>query len=110
MVVSSCSRKSGTPEVLGSLGGTSTAGAIVIKGDGGSITKDSGLVITAPIKNGALDTNRALASHNLADLVIDTDAGGANGAFLNIAAAVSGLDIYVGEIGVAKVRLIQRVL
>ena len=94
----------GTPEVLGSLGGTSTAGAIVIKGDGkvGSITKDSGLVITAPIKNGALDTDRALASHNLADLVIDTDAGGANGAFLNIAAAVSGLDIYVGEIGVAK--------
>ncbi len=42
------------------------------------------------------------ASHNLADLTIDTDAGtGTNGAFLNVAAAVSGLDIYIGEIGVS---------
>ncbi|MPW44125.1 DUF6160 family protein [Acinetobacter guerrae] len=85
-------------------GGTSTAGAIVIKGNAisGDVNETSGLVITAPIKNGALDTTRALASHNMADLVIDTDAGGANGAFLNVAAAVSGLDIYIGEVGVAK--------
>ena len=42
-----------------------------------------------------------LASHNLADLQIDSDAGtGANGAFINIAAQVSGLDINIGEIGV----------
>ena len=49
-----------------------------------------------------VDNSRALASHNLADLTIDTDKGtGANGAFLNVAAAVSGLDIYIGEIGVS---------
>lgn len=42
-----------------------------------------------------------LASHNLADLQIDSDAGtGANGAFINIAAQVSGLDISIGESGV----------
>ncbi|CAB1216885.1 putative pilus system protein FilA [Acinetobacter bouvetii] len=84
-------------------GGTGTAGAIVIKGNGVSkivggvetnLVKDKALVITA--NNSAL-----LASHNLADLQIDSDAGtGTNGAFINIAAQVSGLTINIGEIGV----------
>lgn len=39
------------------------------------------------------------ASRNLADLVIDSDAGGGN-PFINVAAQVSGLDIKVGRIGV----------
>ncbi len=67
------------------VGGTGTAGAIVI----------NGLTITA-------NTNALLASHNLADLQIDSDAGvgGGNTAFINIAAQVSGLDINIGEIGV----------
>lgn len=85
-------------------GGTGEAGAIVIKGNGTGATATNGIVITAPMNaaGDALDTSRALASHNLADLVIDTDKGtGTNGAFLNVAAAVSGLDIYVGEIGVS---------
>ena len=78
------------------VGGTGTAGAIVIKGNGktGDVNKDHGIVITA-------NTQALLASHNLADLQIDSDAGtGANGAFINIAAQVSGLDISIGEIGV----------
>ena len=86
------------------LGGTSTAGAIVIKSNGVGATTAHGVVITAPMNAAgtAVDNTRALASHNLADLTIDTDAGtGTNGAFLNVAAAVSGLDIYIGEIGVS---------
>jgi len=85
------------------LGGTSTAGAIVIKSNGVGATTAHGVVITAPMLNATtVDNTRALASHNLADLTIDTDAGtGTNGAFLNVAAAVSGLDIYIGEIGVS---------
>ncbi|WP_420001936.1 DUF6160 family protein [Acinetobacter sp. LF10] len=85
------------------LGGTSTAGAIVIQGNGTGLTATKGVVITAPMLNATtVDNTRALASHNLADLTIDTDAGtGTNGAFLNVAAAVSGLDIYIGEIGVS---------
>ena len=88
------------------LGGTSTAGAIVIKGNGTGATATKGLVITAPINAAGtgVDDTRALTSHNLADLQIDSDAGDSTkgGAFINIAAQVSGLDIYVGEIGVAK--------
>ena len=86
------------------LGGTSTAGAIVIQGNGTGLTATKGVVITAPMLNATtVDNTRALASHNLADLTIDTDAGtGTNGAFLNVAAAVSGLDIYI-EIGRAHV-------
>ncbi len=78
-------------------GGTSTGGAIVIKanGDGTGGTITHGIEITA-------NPNSLLTSHNLADLVIDTDGGGANGAFLNVAAAVSGLNIKIGEIGIAK--------
>ncbi len=44
-----------------------------------------------------------LASHKLADLVIDTDAGtgAGGGVFINVAAQVAGLDINIGEIGVS---------
>lgn len=91
----------------GIAGATGNAGAIVIQGNGlapsaTNLNSTNGIVITAPMNGGALDTTRALASRNLADLTIDTDKGtGANGAFLNVAAAVSGLDIYIGEIGVS---------
>ena len=100
-------------------GGTANAGAIVIKAKGGTLSAsnmnaNNGIVITAPMTvdgsgnpTTTLNTARALDSHNLVDLVIDTDGGQAlgdksgNTAFLNISAAVSGLDIYVGEIGVS---------
>ena len=82
-------------------GGTSKAGAIVIKGNGiaGNANEKHGIVIGANYDdNGAY----LLASRNLADLVIDTDAGtGTNSAFINVAAQVSGLDIKIGEIGVS---------
>ena len=64
-------------------GGTGKAGAIAIDG------------ITITANNASL-----LNSHNLMDLQIDSDAG-KNGAFLNIAAQVSGLNIKIGEISVA---------
>lgn len=81
------------------LGGTSTAGAIVIKGNGTGATATKGIVIGANYDNAGA---YLLASRNLADLTIDTDAGtsGTGGAFLNIGAQVSGLDIKIGEIGV----------
>ena len=85
-------------------GTAANAGAIVIKSNGTGATAANGIVITAPMDatGTAVDNTRALASHNLADLTIDTDKGtGTNGAFLNVAAAVSGLDIYIGEIGVS---------
>lgn len=81
-------------------GGTSTAGAIVIQGNkkAGDPLENKGIVIGANYDNGGA---YLLPSRNLADLRIDTDAGtGANGAFINIAADVSGLDIKIGEIGV----------
>ena len=81
-------------------GGTSTAGAIVIQGNkkAGHPLENKGIVIGANYDNGGA---YLLASRNLADLRIDTDAGtGSNGAFINIAADVSGLDIKIGEIGV----------
>ncbi len=83
-------------------GAAANAGAIVIKSNGAGATAANGIVITAPMDAAgtAVDNTRALASHNLVDLTIDTDAG-TNGAFLNVAAAVSGLDIYIGEIGVS---------
>ncbi|MCL5768608.1 MULTISPECIES: DUF6160 family protein [unclassified Acinetobacter] len=99
-----------TTVVAGSLGGTGNAGAIVIKSDGksGSKTENKGIVIEAPVNaaGNAYDTTRKLTSGLLAELVIDTDAGngtdnGGNSAFLNVAAKVSGLDIYIGEIGVS---------
>ncbi|MCO8109358.1 pilus assembly protein FilA [Acinetobacter indicus] len=83
------------------------AGAIVIKGNGTGLTATKGVVITAPLdltnpSSPVVDESRTIASHNLADLKIDSDAGagGGNTAFINIAADVSGLDIYIGEIGV----------
>ncbi|MEG1710108.1 MAG: pilus assembly protein FilA, partial [Acinetobacter sp.] len=84
---------------------TSGAGAIYIKGNGISkldgttetnLVKDKGIVIGANYDNGGA---YLLASRNLADLVIDSDAGNGN-PFINIAAQVSGLDIHIGEIGV----------
>ncbi len=76
-------------------GGTGDAGAIVIKANGSGATATNGIVITT-------NTAALLPSHNLADIVIDTDAGtGTNGAFLNVAAEVSGLNIAIGEIGVS---------
>lgn len=95
------------------LGGTSTAGAIVIQGttdaanakeitltDGSKISSaDFGVFVGANYKDGGA---YLLGTHNLADLVIDTDAGTAakGGAFINVAAQVSGLEIHIGEIGV----------
>ena len=69
-------------------GGTDAAGTIVIgKGDA-----------TPGIKITQTD-----ATKNLVDLVIDSDAGtGANGAFINVAAAVTGLKAEIGSIGVGK--------
>ena len=82
-------------------GGTGTAGAIVIKGNGikDHANETKGIVVGANYdKNGVF----LLASHNLVDLQIDSDAGAGGGstAFINIAAQVSGLDINIGEIGV----------
>ncbi len=92
----------------GLAGAPANAGAIVIQGNGlaasaTNLNSTNGIVITAPMLNATtVDNSRALASHNLADVTSDTDKGtGANGAFLNVAAAVSGLDIYIGEIGVS---------
>ena len=83
----------GTPAVTGT-----RAGAIVIKGNGisGNVNQTNGIVISA-------NAAALLPSHNLADIVIDTEAGagGGNTAFLNVAAKVSGLNIAIGEIGVS---------
>jgi hypothetical protein len=71
-------------------GGTSTAGAIVI-GKGGA-NDDPGITITQTDPNA-----------NLVELVIDSDAGtGANGAFLNVAANLGGVQLDIGSIGVGK--------
>lgn len=87
-------------------GGTSKAGAITITGTG-STAINGGANATDGIVIGA-NTASLLASHNLADITIDSDAGtGVNGAFLNIGAEVSGLKIYVGKIGVAKSNAVQ---
>ncbi len=81
------------------------AGAIVIKGNGTGKTATNGIVIEAPVNAAGTgyDTARKLASGLLAELAIDSEAGagGGNTAFLNVAAKVSGLDIYIGEIGVS---------
>jgi hypothetical protein len=91
---------SGTAPTAGQagFGGTGNDGAIVIKGNGisGNVNQTNGIVISA-------NAAALLPSHNLADIVIDTDAGagGGNTAFLNVAAKVSGLNIAIGEIGVS---------
>ena len=73
----------------------------MIKGNAktGDANETKGIVIGANYDNAGA---YLLASRNLADLTIDTDAGttGTGGAFLNIGAQVSGLDIKIGEIGV----------
>ena len=104
---------SGTAPTTGQagFGGTGTgvagvgAGAIVIKGNGSGKTSTNGIVIEAPVNaaGDAYDTTRKLPSGLLAELAIDTDkgAGTGNTAFLNVAAKVSGLDIYIGEIGIS---------
>ncbi len=77
-------------------GGTGEAGAIVIEANGTGATTAHGIVVGANYdNNGAY----LLASRNLADLTIDSDAGAGN-PFINIAAEVSGLDINIGKIGV----------
>lgn len=63
--------------------GSGVAGALAI----------DGITITA-------NYDSLLSTKNLMDLKIDSD-GSAGGAFLNIAAAVSGLEIKIGEISVA---------
>ncbi|RKG36403.1 putative pilus system protein FilA [Acinetobacter rongchengensis] len=90
----------GTNVVGSDVGGTGDAGAITI----------NNVVVSAPTTDGQplastganLDLTRTLASHNLADLTIDTDGNGGS-PFLNIAAAVSGLDISLGKIEVNDV-------
>lgn len=77
-------------------GGTSTAGAIYIKANGTGATATKGIVIGANYDDAGA---YLLPSRNLADLQIDSDAGGGN-PFINIAAQVSGLDINIGEVGV----------
>jgi len=89
-------------------GGTNTAGAISIKGSAASetITLTNGSTIDRNAQGIFIGANyqSLLGTGNLADLQIDSDAGtgGANSAFINIAAQVSGLEIHIGEIGVTK--------
>ena len=81
----------GTAGVDAGSGGTAKTGAITL----------NNVVLNAPhMADGTtLDTARMLSTGNLADLTIDTD-GGAGAPFLNVAAAVSGLDITLGKIEV----------
>ena len=82
-------------------GGTGTAGTIIVNDTVIGAPTTDGNALTANGSN--LDTTRILSTGNLADLTIDTDAGTAagGGAFLNIAAKVSGLDIKLGAIEIA---------
>ncbi|WP_436917813.1 putative pilus system protein FilA [Acinetobacter schindleri] len=98
-------------------GGSGDAGAIVIQGVTDP-TRARTITLTS-LNNAGTNTisnaNQAifiganysdggaylLNTGNLADLQIDAD-GSADGAFLNIAAQVSGLEIHIGEIGVAE--------
>lgn len=84
-------------------GGTETAGSIVIYGNDivGDKNENHGIVIGANYDVGPAgeEGHYLLASRNLADLKIDSDAGGGD-PFINIAAEVSGLDINIGKIGV----------
>ena len=91
----------GVAPVAGIVGGTGQAGAIYIKGNGEGVTATKGIVIGANYDAGPNGEagHYLLASRNLADLQIDSDAGDGN-PFINIAAQVSGLDIHIGEIGV----------
>ena len=67
---------------------------------GSPIVGGTGTVGAITVNDVVLTTNSAsLASGNLADIKIDTD-GGSGSPFLNISAAVSGLDISLGKIEV----------
>ncbi|MGI1796471.1 putative pilus system protein FilA [Acinetobacter variabilis] len=90
----------GVPASMG-WGGTTTAGSIVIYGNGedGHVNENHGIVIGANYDVVGGEQIYLLPSRNLADLTIDSDAGGGN-PFINIAAEVSGLDINIGKIGV----------
>ena len=92
-----------------------TAGAIVIQGSSKptaitltSLDNQSGTAYSNATHGVFIGANYSdggaylLTSRNLADLQIDTDGGDSRhgGAFLNIAAQVSGLEIHLGEIGV----------
>ena len=81
----------GTAGVDAGSGGTGKTGAITL----------NNVVLNAPhMADGTtLDTARMLSTGNLADLTIDTD-GGAGAPFLNVAAAVSGVDFTLGKIEV----------
>src|SRR5690606_20862655 len=81
-----------------SAGGTDKAGALAIYGNGeaGHVNEKHGVVIGANYDEGG---KYLLASRNIMDLKIDSDAGN-NNPFINIAAEVSGLDIHIGKIGV----------
>ena len=74
----------GAPATIGSLttslGGTDTAGAIIIRG---------------------LNITQVNAANNLLDLDIDAD-GSSAGAFLNIGAKVDAMNVSIGSIGVGK--------
>ncbi|SPL70076.1 putative pilus system protein FilA [Acinetobacter stercoris] len=65
------------------------------------VTPISGKAGSIDIQNVELTANASslLASKNLADISIDTDGGGGK-PFLNVSAAVSGLDIKLGKINV----------
>lgn len=88
------------------LGGTGDAGAITITGDGkGGRTDTAGIDIILNSAGGLVQYN---GQNVLAKLDIDSDAGtGTDGAFLNINAKVSGLDIAIGKIGVAKSKAVS---
>ena len=82
-------------------GGTGTAGAIVIKGNGTGVTATKGIVIGANYDNAGA---YLLASRNLADLQIDSDAGTIRrggkddaGADQNYNAILSGLSLKTGQ-------------
>ncbi|AXQ21416.1 pilus assembly protein FilA [Acinetobacter wuhouensis] len=84
------------------VGGTGTTGAITINNlvvsapmTTTEVDDGTGTMVSTPVP----DTARMLATGHLADVVIDTD-GGNGSPFLNIAAAVSGLDISLGKIEV----------
>ncbi|MDM1021912.1 pilus assembly protein FilA [Acinetobacter sp. VNK23] len=83
------------------IAGTKAVGDVKVAAKAASVTETNGVVISA-------NAAALLDSHNLADITIDTDAGtgntstGTGTAFLNISAAVSGLNINIGEIGVSE--------
>ncbi|WP_296283047.1 DUF6160 family protein [uncultured Acinetobacter sp.] len=85
---------SGYTDTVNLTGGNPTVYAAG-SGHAGAITVNN-VVLSAPLPT---ETTRLLGTHNLADITIDTD-GGAGHPFLNVGAAVSGLNISLGKIEV----------